>query len=156
MPSFGEYAEAWLEQREITSRTRDNYRRLLKTRLLPTFAYTKLGDISPAAVVHWYATTPAGTPTVRTHAYSLLRSIMEAALADNLIDANPCQITGVSTSRCVDPVPVIQPHRVPNDLDRIPVALVRRPNRHRPILAAPHQVNNLTMPSWQHHTRSTT
>src|SRR5271157_1316717 len=104
MPSFGEYAEAWLEQREITSRTRDNYRRLLKTRLLPTFAYTKLGDISPAAVVHWYATTPAGTPTVRTHAYSLLRSIMEAALADNLIDANPCQITGVSTSGCVDPV----------------------------------------------------
>jgi hypothetical protein len=41
---------------------------------------------------------------------------------------------------------VIQPHRVPDDLDRIPVALIRRPNRHRPILAAPHQVNNLTMP----------
>src|SRR6476660_2173220 len=43
---------------------------------------------------------------------------------------------------------VIQPHRVPDDLDRIPVALVPRRNRHkRPILAAPHQVNNLTMPS---------
>src|SRR4029077_1444878 len=42
---------------------------------------------------------------------------------------------------------VIQPHRVPDDLDRIPVALVPRRNRHkRPILAAPHQVNNLTMP----------
>jgi hypothetical protein len=36
---------------------------------------------------------------------------------------------------------------VPDDLDRIPVALVPRRNRHkRPILAAPHQVNNLTMP----------
>src|SRR6185312_5356004 len=43
---------------------------------------------------------------------------------------------------------VIEPHRVPDDLDRIPVALVPRRNRHkRPILAAPHQVNNLTMPS---------
>src|SRR6476619_6759914 len=43
---------------------------------------------------------------------------------------------------------VIQPHRVPDDLDRIPVALVPRRNRHkRPILAAPHQVNNLTMPA---------
>jgi hypothetical protein len=37
---------------------------------------------------------------------------------------------------------------VPDDLDRIPVALVPRRNRHkRPILAAPHQVNNLTMPA---------
>ena len=41
---------------------------------------------------------------------------------------------------------VIQPHRVPDDLDRIPVALSPRRNRHRPILAAPHKVNNLTMP----------
>src|SRR5271166_5869542 len=41
---------------------------------------------------------------------------------------------------------VIQPHRVPDDLDRIPIALVSCRNRHRPILAAPHQTNNLTMP----------
>src|SRR5208283_1640506 len=34
---------------------------------------------------------------------------------------------------------VIQPHRMPDDLDRIPVALVPRCNRHRPILAAPHK-----------------
>jgi hypothetical protein len=36
---------------------------------------------------------------------------------------------------------VIQPHRVPDDLDRIPVALVPRRNRHK-------------RPTWQHHTRS--
>ena len=52
-----------------------------------------------------------------------------------------------STSRRLSVKRVIQPHRVPDDLDRIPVALVPRRNRHkRPILAAPHQVNNLTMP----------
>jgi transposase-like protein len=38
---------------------------------------------------------------------------------------------------------VIQPHRVPDDLDRIPVALVPRRNRHND-------------QSSQHHTRSTT
>ncbi|OBK45593.1 hypothetical protein A5657_02970 [Mycobacterium kubicae] len=46
----------------------------------------------------WYSTTAPKTPTMRTHAYSLLRSILDSALADNLIDTNPCEITGVSTS----------------------------------------------------------
>ena len=96
--SFGEYAEAWLKQRGITSRTREHYRRLLKTRLLPTFADTELGDILPAAVRRWYVTTAVGSPTMRTHAYSLLRSIMETAFAEDLIDSNPCRIAGVSTS----------------------------------------------------------
>jgi hypothetical protein len=42
---------------------------------------------------------------------------------------------------------VIQPYRVSDDLDRIPVALVPRRNRHNgAILAAPRPVNNLTMP----------
>lgn len=96
--TFGEYAEEWVARREISGHTRESYRRLLQARLIPTFADTKLGEISPEAVAHWYARTAIGTPTVRNHAYSLLRSILEAALADQLIDTNPCQIDGVSTS----------------------------------------------------------
>lgn len=96
--SFGEYTSAWLEQRPITSRTREHYRRLLQARLLPSFADTGLRDISPAAVRAWHGTTASGAPTMRTQAYSLLRSIMQTAVTDGLIDSNPCQITGVSTS----------------------------------------------------------
>ena len=41
---------------------------------------------------------------------------------------------------------VIQPHRVPDDLDRIPVALVPRRNRHNNQSSQPpNKVNNLTM-----------
>src|SRR5262245_65189820 len=41
---------------------------------------------------------------------------------------------------------VIQPHRVPDDLDRIPIALVPRRNRHNDQSAPPpNKVNNLTM-----------
>ena len=39
---------------------------------------------------------------------------------------------------------MIQPHRVPDDLDRIPVALVPRRNRHNDqSFQPPHKVNNL-------------
>ena len=98
---FGDYAEAWLKQRGIKDRTREHYRELLDNHLLPTLSESDLRDITPAAVRRWYATTAVGTPTMRAHAYSLLRAIMQTALADDLIDGNPCRISGASTSRRV-------------------------------------------------------
>lgn len=86
---FGEYAEGWLKQRGIKDRTRAHYRKLLDNHILATFADTDLRDITPAAVRRWYATTAVGTPTMRAHSYSLLRAIMQTALADDLIDSNP-------------------------------------------------------------------
>ncbi|SON61357.1 Putative prophage phiRv2 integrase [Mycobacterium simulans] len=97
-PWFDEFAGAWLAERTVSGRTRDSYRRLLRARLLPTFAVVELRDISSAGVNEWYASSAAGPATVRRHAYSLLRSIMDAVLARGLIDATPCQITGVTTS----------------------------------------------------------
>jgi integrase len=98
---FGEYAEAWIHQRGIKDRTREHYRKLLKMRILPTFSDVDLREITPAAVRRWYATTAVGTPTMRAHAYSLLRAIMQTALADDLIDSNPCRIAGASSARRV-------------------------------------------------------
>lgn len=98
---FGDYAEGWLRQRGIKDRTREHYRKLLDNHILDTFADVELRDITPVAVRRWYATAAIGTPTMRAHAYSLLRAIMQTALADDLVDANPCRITGASTSRRV-------------------------------------------------------
>lgn len=98
---FGEYAEGWLKQRGIKDRTRAHYRKLLDNHILATFADTDLRDITPAAVRRWYATTAVGTPTMRAHSYRLLRAIMQTALADDLIDSNPCRISGASTARRV-------------------------------------------------------
>lgn len=99
--TFGEYAEGWLRQRGIKDRTREHYRKLLDNHILGTFADVDLRAIEPAAVRRWYATTAVGTPTMRAHAYSLLRAIMATALADDLIDANPCRIAGASSARRV-------------------------------------------------------
>ncbi|GAB3228198.1 tyrosine-type recombinase/integrase [Mycolicibacterium hippocampi] len=98
---FGEYAEGWLKQRGIKDRTREHYRKLLDNHILETFGGVELRDITPSAVRRWYATTAVGTPTMRAHAYSLLRAIMQTALADDLVDSNPCRISGASSSRRV-------------------------------------------------------
>lgn len=97
-PMLGDYAATWVAQRKISTRARDHYQRLLTARLLPEFANTSLGDISSVAVRDWYIAAAGGPTTVRTHAYALLRSIMQAAVAEGLIETNPCQIPGVTTS----------------------------------------------------------
>ncbi len=98
---FGEYAEGWIQMRSIKDRTREHYRKLLDNHILPTFEDVDLREVNPAAVRRWYATTAVGTPTMRAHAYSLLRAIMQTAIADDLVDSNPCRITGASSSRRV-------------------------------------------------------
>ena len=98
---FGDYAEGWMKMRGIKDRTREHYRKLLDHHILDTFKDVELRDITPASVRHWYATTAVGTPTMRAHAYSLLRAIMQTAMADDLIDSNPCRIAGASTARRV-------------------------------------------------------
>ncbi|WP_205878805.1 hypothetical protein [Mycobacterium camsae] len=96
--AFGDYSQAWLEQRPICGRTRAHYWGLLKKHILLAFATTTLRDISPDAVANWYAVTATSTPTTRVHAYSVLRTIMQDALACNMIDTSPCQDTGVGSA----------------------------------------------------------
>lgn len=96
--SFGDLARKWLQQRSVSGRTREHYPRLLDKHILPAFANLAVCQITPDIVATWYANTAVDTPSVRLHAYSLLRSITRDAPAHNIIDASPCQITGVSTS----------------------------------------------------------
>lgn len=121
---FGEYAEGWLKQRGIKDRTREHYRKLLDKHIRDTFAGVELRDITPAGVRRWYATTAVGTPTMRAHAYSLLRAIMQTALADDLIDSNPCRITGASSARRV--------HKIrPASLDEIAAITQEMPDAYQ-------------------------
>lgn len=118
---FSDYAEGWLRQRGIKDRTREHYRKLLDSHILATFGSVELRDITPAAVRHWYATAAVGTPTLRAHSYSLMRAIMQTALADDLIDANPCRISGASSARRV--------HKIrPATLDQIEVITTAMPD----------------------------
>jgi integrase len=95
VPVLGEYASAWLEQRDIKPRTRAHYRELLAVHIAPTFGDVPLTGITPAAVRTWHATLQTG-PTARAHAYSLLRTILGTAVDDGVIVTQPCRIRGAS------------------------------------------------------------
>ena len=64
------------------------------------------------------------TPTLRAHAYALLRSILTEAVNDGLIPANPCHIRGAGSSRRV--------HRVkPATLPELAALVEAMPDKYR-------------------------
>ena len=105
--TFGQYAEAWLEGRKVrgrplAARTREHYRHLLDQHIYPTFESTPLRYITSEQVDHWYALTAVGKPTLQSHAYSLLRTILGTAVERNLITtANPAKIRGAGSTERV-------------------------------------------------------
>jgi integrase len=104
--TFGAYAAAWLSGRQVSgrpikTRTREHYQDILDDHLLGAFGNRQLAAIKPKDVRAWYAATLADRPTMRSHAYSLLRTIMASAVNDELIDANPCRIVGAGRAKRV-------------------------------------------------------
>ncbi|MGM9384263.1 tyrosine-type recombinase/integrase [Streptomyces antibioticus] len=96
---FGEYAAAWIRERELTTTTRQLYGSLLRHHLEPTFGTVDVAEISPPLVRRWRADKlAAGTGrTTVAKAYALLRGIMGTAVSDMVIRRNPCTIKGAST-----------------------------------------------------------
>ncbi|MFY0406915.1 tyrosine-type recombinase/integrase [Solicola sp. PLA-1-18] len=99
--TFGEYADLWLKDRTLKPRTKDHYAKLIESRLKPTFGSMALKTVSPAAVRRWHTEQGSEKPTMRAHAYSLLRSILATAVNDELITVNPCHIRGAGNSKRV-------------------------------------------------------
>jgi len=108
---FSDHADKWLQTRTVKGRslrprTRAHYRFLLDEHILPTFGTKPVRSITRESVDRWYAKTATGRPTLRAHAYGLLRTILESARDDKVIDANPCAIRGAGTAeRKIKPRP---------------------------------------------------
>jgi integrase len=69
-------------------RTRERYGKLLEKQILPTFGRTSIRSISPVASDAGTELSPT-TPTLRAHAYGLLRAILQTAVYEGEISANP-------------------------------------------------------------------
>lgn len=99
--TFGAYAERWLRNRDLKPRTGEHYRSLLDRQILPTLNDVAIKAVTPELVGNWYADLDKSRPTLRAHAYGLLRTILGSAVTDRRIEANPCHIRGAGAARRV-------------------------------------------------------
>lgn len=121
--TFDDYARAWLERRDLKPRTRAHYTTLLREHLSPTFGPMALKAITPAKVNTWHHALGKTTgPTMRAHSYSLLRTIMRTAIAEDEITVSPCRIRGAGTSTRVKR---IEPASLP-ELEQLVAAMPPR------------------------------
>jgi integrase len=75
-------------------------------------------------VREWHARTATDTPTMRAHAYMLLRTICAGAVADDLLVANLCRIRGAGQARRAS-------KSEPASLEELAVIVDAMPERYR-------------------------
>jgi len=125
-PSLAEYADTWLASRELKPRTRAHYRDLLDDHIIPTLGALRLTRLSPDKVRAWYGSIDPNHPTLRAHAYGLLRTIYTTAISDQLVAANPCRIRGAGSAKTKHQTTVAT-------LPELEVMVAALPERYRPM-----------------------
>jgi integrase len=122
--TFKAYADTWIKQRDLKDRTREHYEKLLEDHIMPKFGQLPIASITADDVRAWHAKLGTKTPTLRAHAYGLLRTIMGTAASDGKITTNPCVIRGAGSARRV--------HKIrPASLDEIAVIAEEMPEQYR-------------------------
>jgi integrase len=122
--TLGQYAERWLVVRDLKPRSRAHYQALLTQQILPTFGDVPLNDITSEAIRYWHAELDTTKPTLRSHAYGLLRTILATAVDDEKIPANPCHIRGAGNVKRAKQIQ-------PATLDELEVLVAALPHRYR-------------------------
>lgn len=88
---FGQYAQVWLDSRSISEGTRDNYVSVLNVWWMPYLATTPLQAMTPAFMRELVVRIPWTSDGVKANAMSKLSTILDSAVADSLITANPME-----------------------------------------------------------------
>jgi integrase len=95
--TFNEWAETFMAKANIKARTRQDYRRMLDSHLIPAFGKYPLGAITALMVSAWHAKLLPGKDTHRAHVYALGRTVMLDAVRLGLITANPFVVKGAGS-----------------------------------------------------------
>jgi len=91
---FAQYAMAWLTAKtRIKEKTREGYRSLLESRILPTFGRARLVAIDRSMVGSWVRAMAEEklSPSRIRQAHQCLAAILEQAVDDGLIGRNPAR-----------------------------------------------------------------
>jgi integrase len=118
------FAGRYLRERGLRPTTVRNYERLLASRIYPYFADMPLRNVTLSEVKTWRASLNPKTEATNAAAYRLLRSLLQAAEEEELIDRAPPKIRGAGSA----PVRRIA---VPATLDEIAVITEAMPERLR-------------------------
>jgi integrase len=124
--TFGQYADIWLAERDLKPRTREHYQKLLNKQL-SSWRDEPLVNIRPEKVRKWHSELDPATPTLKSHAYGLFRTILGTAVTDSIIPANPAHIRGAGVAKKI--------HRTkPLALDELAKLTAAMPERFQPMV----------------------
>jgi integrase len=115
--TFGSYGQRWLSQRpDLRPSTRELYGFLWRKWLEPAFGHVAIGSLSTEAWRAWYVqqTTEHPGSTQPGKAYRLARAMLNTAVEDGLLRANPCRVKGAGTEHAAE-----RPVAMPDDVARL-------------------------------------
>ncbi|MBM4484445.1 tyrosine-type recombinase/integrase [Rhodococcus hoagii] len=118
--TFAEYAEPWLEHRPIRPRTRESYRYLLDTLILPVLGDRVLSQITAADVRAWHHGLGTRYATRNARAYGVLTAVFNSAVDDELIDRSPARIKGAGQVKHRREIDVLSPAELAALADAMP------------------------------------
>lgn len=108
---LGEFAAQWIENRPIRPRTAELYHLQLRLHIAPYLGEIRVAKLQPAHVRQWHATLTKESglhPTTVAKVYRLLRSVLNTAVEDKLLDSNPCRIRNGGREQSQErPIPTI-------------------------------------------------
>jgi integrase len=122
MSTVQKFAERYVAERGLRPTTVRGYEALLATRILPYFGAMPLRDVTLSEIKTWRRSLDPKTASSNAAAYRLLRSILQAAEEEELIDRAPPKIRGASSA------PVKQ-EVIPATFDEITAIVDEMPER---------------------------
>lgn len=104
-PTFGEYAQLWLDSREITPGTYQNYKSALNNYWMVHFALVRVDLITTTMVRKIVSLIEWSSPGVKRNALVKLSTILRSAATDGLISRNPAESLQLpkKTKKEIDP-----------------------------------------------------
>lgn len=89
VPTFGEYAQVWLDSRDIVDGTRKNYRNTLNKHWMPYLAVQPIANVTAFQLRKIVVDTPWVSSTAKRIALVRLRTVLQSAVRDGWLAKNP-------------------------------------------------------------------
>jgi len=102
--NVGAYAADYLARTDLRESTRALYAGLWHRHLAPVWERVAVADVTTQQIRSWHDQAAASTgPTALAQSYRLLRSLLQVAVTDEVIAANPCRLRSAGTPKPARP-----------------------------------------------------